>query len=140
MTVAVRAEAVLEHIVAVDDSTDTAAAVPVIASWQQAFGSPAVQLVEVVPFAVTVGAGAGRREFGAECMSRRLAEVGVESPLQTLTSGDPATRLDRFARDIPNSVLLAMSTHWVSRRPHLHSTARALARRSSSPVLVVPAV
>jgi hypothetical protein len=32
--------------VAVDDSADTVAAVPVISAWQQTFGGPAVQLVE----------------------------------------------------------------------------------------------
>jgi nucleotide-binding universal stress UspA family protein len=93
----------------------------------------------VTPLAVTVGAGGARLESDVERVGRCLAELGVDSSRQTLT-GDPSTRLDRFARDVANPVLVAVSSHWAGRKPHWHSTARTFARRSSCPVLVVPAM
>jgi nucleotide-binding universal stress UspA family protein len=99
-----------------------------------------VRLVEVTPLAVTVGVGGGRLEPGVERVGRRLAELGVDSSRQTLMGGDPSTRLDRFTRDFPNSVLVVVSSRWTGRKPRWHSTGRTVARRSSCPVLAVPAV
>jgi hypothetical protein len=42
-----------------------------------------------------------------------------------------ARRLDRFARDTPNSVLVTVTSRWADRKPHRHRTARAVAQRSS---------
>jgi hypothetical protein len=61
------------RISAVDDSAAADAAVPEIAAWQQTFGGPAVQPVDVTPLAVTVGPAAGDWNSSSSAESTRRA-------------------------------------------------------------------
>jgi nucleotide-binding universal stress UspA family protein len=128
-------------VACVDGSTNAEVAVPVIAAWQQTFGGEAVIVVEVVSYAsVAVGTlEAAPVESDADRFARLLAEHGVKASCRTLSGGAPATRLQDFALDVSNAVLVSTSRHWTGSKSNWHSTTRALARRSARPVLVVPA-
>jgi nucleotide-binding universal stress UspA family protein len=56
-----------------------------------------------------------------------------------LQGGNPASRLEDLAGDVADAVLVTTSTHWTGPGTHWHSTTRNIARRSTRPVLVVPA-
>jgi nucleotide-binding universal stress UspA family protein len=128
-------------VACVDGSTNGEAAVKVIATWQQTFGGEAVVVVEVVSYAaVAIGTlDLAPVESDADRFAHLLAEHGVEASCRTLSGGAPATRLQDFALDVSNAVLVTSSRHWTGSKPNWHSTTRALARRSARPVLVVPA-
>jgi nucleotide-binding universal stress UspA family protein len=128
-------------VACVDGSTNAEAAVPVIATWQQTFGGEAVVVVEVVSYAaVAIGTlEVAPVESDVDRFARLLAEHGVDASCRTLSGGAPATRLQDFALDVENAVLVATSRRWIGSKPSWHSTTRALARRSARPVLVVPA-
>jgi nucleotide-binding universal stress UspA family protein len=128
-------------VACVDGSTNAEAAVPVIVSWLQTFGGETVVVVEVVSYAaVAIGTlEVAPVETDADRFARLLTEHGVEASCRTLNGGAPATRLQDFALDVKNAVLVTTSRHWTGSKPNWHSTTRALARRSARPVLVVPA-
>jgi nucleotide-binding universal stress UspA family protein len=136
-------------VVGVDDSNAADAAIPVIESWQHTFGGGLVRVVEVAP--VAVGADAALRECPdsapvlrgepdrADRYARLLADRGVAATWEVLYGGDPASRLEDLAAGLSDAVVVATSTGWTGPGTHWHSTTRRIARRSTRPVLVVPA-
>jgi nucleotide-binding universal stress UspA family protein len=135
-------------VVAVDESDAADGALPVIESWHRTFGTEAVQVVEVAPVAVSVGATLPEDHESVRVVrgepdratrfARRLTDRGVVATSRVLHGGDPAARLADLKVD--HAVLVATSARWTATGVHWHSTTRELAQHSRHPVLVVPAV
>jgi nucleotide-binding universal stress UspA family protein len=137
-------------VVAVDGSDAADAALPVIESWQHTFGGRAVRVVEVAPIAV--GADVCLHEGPASALVKYdqpdranryaalLAERGVAATPEVLHAGDPAAQLADLVAEDKDAVLVATSSNWTTAGVHWRSTTRWLARHSTRPVLVVPAV
>ena len=71
--------------------------------------------------------------------ARLLAEVGVESSWGVLHGDEPDVRLEEFGTRLRDPIFVSTSGRWTDGRLHWHSTTRQLVRRSTRPVLVVPA-
>ncbi len=66
-----------------------------------------------------------------------IADVVPDSTV--LHGGDAVESLEQFAEGVADPVYLAVSARWTDARFHRHSVTRNLVRRSTTPVLVVPA-
>jgi nucleotide-binding universal stress UspA family protein len=122
------------------DRTDAAVtAVPAVARWAATFGASDTWVTEVVP-TVTAGTSSGDRPSEhVRHLARLLADVGVESSWVVLHGDEPDVRIEEFGTQLRNPIFVSTSGRWTDGRRHWHSTTRQLVRRSTRPVLVVPA-
>jgi hypothetical protein len=59
-------------------------------------------------------------------IAQRLADLGIATSCKVLHGGDPVSRLDDFAGDFDDAVLVATSSHWTTPKTHWYSTTRRL--------------
>ena len=127
-------------LVVCTDRTDAAVtAVPAVARWAATFGATDTWVTEVVP-TVTAGTIPGERPSEhVRHLAQLLADVGVESSWVVLPGDEPDVRIEEFGTQLRNPIFVSTSGRWTDGRRHWHSTTRQLVRRSTRPVLVVPA-
>ena len=126
-------------LVACVDRTDVAAAsVPAIARWVGTFGGAETWVTEVIPTSRAARAHGDASEH-VRHFAQLLADVGVPASWGVLYGDEPDMQLEEFGDQLSDPVFVATSVRWTDGRPHWHSTTHQLVRRSTGPVLVVPA-
>ena len=124
-------------VVGVGPREHAGVAVSTIASWTHTFPGDDPWVVEVVPTATDpaeAGAAANLRPY-----VELLAGAGVRASSRVIQGGEPGFWLEDFAEHIADPILVATSARWTDGQRHWHSETRELVRRSTHPVLVVPA-
>ena len=128
-------------VAAVDGSGLASVAVPVVVSWWRTFGGAQPRFVEVIPHVPAIAARAGRalEAVHVRAYVDEVARSGVAAAGEVVYGDDVATALAGYVEQLPDSVLVVTAERWSGAPTHWHGTSRKLVRRSSSPVLVVPA-
>ena len=129
------APATTSLVLAVDDESEDARAVPAIVAWQSTFPAGAPQLVEVVgPF--DDDRPAGRR---LDELATQLAAQHVHPVSRVVFADDAVLGLDEAIAGLDGPVFVAISARYTDGRLHWHSTTQRLVAHATCPVLVIPA-
>jgi nucleotide-binding universal stress UspA family protein len=129
-------------LVSVGETDRTGVTVPVVRSWVETFATSPVWAVHVRegPIAPPQVQTEQRAADNVHHLTSELHRHGLPAQHKTILGGAPTNGLEQFATQTAGAVLLAVSARWTEpHHRHRHSVARALARRSTRPVLVVPA-
>ena len=126
-------------VICTDSTNASVTAVPVVARWVATFGATDTWVTEVVPIRTAGTSNGDSSSEHVRHFARRLAEVGVESSWGLLHGDEPDVRLEEFGTRLRDPIFVCTSGRWTDGRLHWHSTTRQLVRRSTRPVLVVPA-
>jgi nucleotide-binding universal stress UspA family protein len=122
------------------DRTDIGeAAIPVIARWAHTFGAAEVWATEVVPTTPDDATPGGRAAEHVRAFADMLGANDVKASWGVLFGDEPDVRLELFADSFSNPIFVATSVRWTDGQPHWRSSTHRLVRRSTHPVLVVPA-
>lgn len=127
-------------LIACVDSTNVAtAAFAAITSWVETFTSATPWVVEVLPAPHHSGGGVAQivESLHVHNLAQRLISAGVETAWEVLHGDDIVERLEEFANDNDDAVLVTTSTNWTEDHTHWHSTTRRLVQHTTRPVLVV---
>jgi nucleotide-binding universal stress UspA family protein len=124
-----------------DRAQDSRAALPVVDSWQRAFGGGRPWVVEVI---ATSAWPAGTIDDDVEteqvdAVAAVLSDHGIDAATRVLHGGEPVQSLLEFAEELDGAIFVTTSARWAGGRTHWYSTTRQLVQRSLRPVLVVPA-
>ena len=116
-----------------------ATAVPAVARWVATFGGAETWVTEVIPTAPAGTGLGGNSSEHVRHFAQLLADAGVDASWGMLCGDEPVMRLEEFGTRLRDPIFVATSVRWTDGRVHWRSATRQLVRRSSRPVLVVPA-
>jgi nucleotide-binding universal stress UspA family protein len=125
-------------VVCVDASDRAAQIVPAVTAWVRTFSSSSIHVLAVVP-PTTDPMSRSVESAPVRHVVDRLQQDGVEATWDVVHGGEPEYWLEKYTAHIAEPLFVTSSARWSDGRPHWHSATRQLVRRTTAPVLVVPA-